>query len=258
MLTLLFLSLSLGGLKALTEDHLNALEGETNKLIRDRKVEATEKYKALSMLAFELQGYGFRDKAIQAYEKALDLRTSTSDPLEVATNLLALNFQKNLNKAEELFFNKVKALMKTSTKEAKGEVLKFWTWVFSKKVDTKNYHGLYGQFFKDQDTKKLMRKRKFKEALSLLTPEGLEERSINVKLEYDVLSFLNGKRNGFFCESTLKKYPDSYDVLVDTCRYLKSQPLKNENFKSLIRIVQQDLPHLNYLYEALNYAKEGK
>ena len=232
---------------------------EIEELVKKHNLEdglnSTQKQKAYSVLARELELYGFLDKSIEYYEKSIKLLSPKEDNLEVYTALLSVMFRKESKSAKTFFDNKYLKKVSRSKHSEKKEIIAFWTKVFSKKIDKKNHNGFYGEYFKDRDIKELLSAKKYSQAFSLLTPKGLSEQNINKKLQYDVLSKINGKRDGYFCEAMLKRYSQSSSVTMEVCRYLKNGRLKFGTIKELKVRTKSELPHLSYLVDVLEDTK---
>jgi hypothetical protein len=239
----------------ITDKSINEIEELIKKHQVDKGLSTLQKHKAYSVLARELELYGFLDKSIEYYHKSIALLSAKEDPLEIYTGLLSVMFRKDKIQAEsyfkKIFLNKV-----ANSKEVnKKEIVAFWTKVFSKKVDSKNHTGFYGEYFKDRDIKSLLSDKKYTQAFNLLNPKGLNKLNINKKLQYDILSKLNGKRNGYFCEKMLKKYSQSSSVPMEVCRYIKKGKLKFGTLKELKIRTRNELPHLSYLVDVLEDVK---
>ncbi len=211
-------------------------------------------FQGYAILARELEAYGHPKKASEYYLKAMKANPKDERLLEVATSYLSNLFRQDPPAAKNYFQTSYLDILKKSKSPMKNDFKEFWENVFKEKkekVDSKNHRGFYGQFFKERDVKELVEKEKLYEAFALLSPKGLESRDINSQLQYDTLSFLNGKKKGFFCSAMLKKYPNSPSVPVEICRYLKSGKIKYGDLKELNARAKKELPHLSYLVEAL-------
>lgn len=233
------------------------LISSAKQIIKKHKIEegltSDQKFHAYVVLAFELETHGHLDMALEYYNKARPLRPTKVDPLEVETAYLFALYKKDPAKARTHFPN-FKKVVSPSKDEKKKEILEFWNNVFNN--SKKLHQGFYGQFFKDKNIKELMEKKEYSKALGLKNPTGLENASINSKLEYDVLSRLNGKKNGFYCEKMLNKYPNSYSVAVEMCRYIKDGKLKYKGLPELIKRTDKEAESLNHIVKALKDIKK--
>jgi tetratricopeptide (TPR) repeat protein len=210
-----------------------------------------QKYRAYAVLARELELYGYLEESLSYYGRSLKNIPRDQDSLEILSSMLSVLYRKDREEALKFYQQKFKKAATSSTSPVKSKILDFWKKVFSKKVFKPSHVGFYGQFFKDQDVKTLMQQKKYSVALSFLDPKALKSADINHRLEYDVLSKIAGKKSGFFCLSTLKKYPNSPSVTMDICRYLKGIQLKVESLETLKKKAAAQLPHLSYLVDAL-------
>lgn len=238
-----------------TNKSIQEIEDLVRKHKLDNGLSKKEKYRAYAVLARELELYGHLDKSIEYYNKSIKNLQKSDDPLEVYTSLLSVIYKVDSSKAKMFFEGTFKEKAASSTSSERDEVLKFWKNVFAKEVNDKIHTGFYGQFFKDRDVKNLISKKKYNKAFKLLNPKGLSDQNINKKLEYDVLSKLNGKRNGYFCEAMLERYSKSSSVTMEICRYLKNGRFKYGTLKDLKVRTNKELPHLSYLVEVLEDVK---
>ncbi|MFG1503675.1 hypothetical protein [Halobacteriovorax sp. RZ-3] len=228
------------------------LLSSAQEIVKKHKIEKSltneQKFNAYIVLAFELETHGHLKEAITFYEKAKALKPKKIDPLELETSYLFALFKSDQKKAKSYFKTYKKEIVNSKDKN-KAKILDYWEAVFSNSKKIQN--GFYGQFFKDQNLKELMAKKDYAKALALRNPTGLEHASINAKIEYDVLSRLRGKKNGFYCEQMLKEFPNSYAVSMEICRYIKTGKLKHKGLKELIQRAKKEAPSLHYLTLAL-------
>jgi hypothetical protein len=210
---------------------------------------SVQKYRAYTVVAYELDLFGHHKKSLSYYKLALDNIPKDVDPLEVYANYLGVLYKVNPKDAESFYDSKFTLALKTSKSKLKPIVLRLWNKVFKNTQDARL--PLYSQFFKDRDLKKLIGEKSYEAAFLKLSPVGLENSNINKKLEYDILSKLKGKRAGFFCQSNLKKYPNSSSVTMEICRFLEKGKLKYGTLKKLEARSAKELPHLQYLFGAL-------
>lgn len=259
-LGLFFITLCLMGVPStysFEEKDIKTVEAIVKKHSLTKDLKPIQLFQGYAILARELEAYGFQEKAAEYYQKALEVNESDKRALEVATSYLSNLYRRNPKAAKKYYQGDYQKYFQASNSSLKGQFKDFWDKAFKEEVDPKNHVGFFGQFFKDRDVKELVSQEKFFEAYSLLKPNGLEESNINNQLQYDVLSFINGKKNGFFCEVMLKKYPKSPSVPVEVCRYLKSGRLKYGNLDALLKRSNKELPHLSYLVQALVKRPEG-
>ncbi|MCK5883834.1 MAG: hypothetical protein KAG61_09110 [Bacteriovoracaceae bacterium] len=244
---------------AFSYTHSYALESleieKIERLIKEHKLadglNNHQKFSAYAVLARELELYGYLDKSIEIYNKAIKLIPKDIDPLEINSGLLSVLYRHDIKEAKKFFNHSFKKNIALSKSHVKQDLLKHWNKVFSRKISEKDHNGFYGQYFKDMDIKSLMQKKDYKYAFKLVTPKGLKQGNINSKLQYDVISRLNGKRSGFLCESMLTQFKDSSAITMEMCRYLQSKKTKYGNLKSLQKRAEDEMPHLKYLVNAM-------
>lgn len=111
-------------------------------------------------------------------------------------------------------------------------------------------------FFKqahvDANLKTLIKNKEYKKAFEIIKDNQLHEQNINVQLRYDILNKLSGiPKKVFYCQKMLDKYPKSYSVLVEACRYIKSQKLKFGTLNQLIERTKKEQAHILHLIKAL-------
>lgn len=259
LIALVVFTINLGSKQAfaLTSKEVEVMESIVKKHSLGKDLKPIQLFQGYAIIARELEAYGFQEKAADYYQKALKANPSDKRALEVATSYLSNLYRRNPKSAKKYYGEEYQSFWKASASPLKNQLKEFWENAFKEEVDPKNHVGFYGQFFKDRDIKDLVSEEKFFEAYSLLKPNGLEESNINNQLQYDVLSFINGKKNGFYCEAMLKRFPKSPSVPVEMCRYLKSRQLKYGDLDALLKRSQKELPHLSYLVKALVVRPNG-
>lgn len=235
---------------ALTEADLNSIESQTLELLK-KEPDQSKRFKAVLTLAREMDGYDKLEKAEKYYLMALKDIPSTEDSLPVATSYLSILFKGDKEKAKNYFDTQFSKDIKSSPDEKKNEILSFWNEVFHPEIKDQNHKGFYGHYFKKRDIKELMKKKEYKKALSLIDENAIKNASINEKIEFDILSFLNGKKHNFLCEDMLKQYPDSFEVTLDLCRHILKKKVKAGSLESLKKAVREEAPTLSYLVEPL-------
>ena len=244
----------------------NDLSIETNekvqKVLNSKTIDNFQKYETLFVAAKDMQNIKNYKKSQQYYELAINNIPKTLDPFALKVDYLAMLYQWDKEKAKTYFEESLKELSprKSKSKEEKEKktIFSFWENVFSSKVKPESHKGFFGEFFKDRDIKTLINEGDFKKAYGLLSPQGLRDASINEKLQFDVISFLNGKTNSFFCEDNLNQFKDSSAITLDICRLLLKKPIKNGSLSDIKTLVDGQLPHLSYLLNPLIDRRRNK
>lgn len=240
---------------SLTDSDLASIESETLKYISKKGVTLEEKYKALTMLAQEMESYEKNEKAEKYYLQSLESLPEKKDPIMAATSYLSLLYKRDMRIAEKFYKGDYQNFLKKSFDEQKEEISGFWGKVFNKDIQEKEHKGFYGHFFKKRDIKTLIEKGNYKKALDLISPKQIENADILEKLEYDVLTYLNGKKEQFYCEKMLNEFPNSYDPAMDICRMILKKQLKNNDLQ---KVIEEETPHLSYLFLPLIKKKGAK
>jgi len=229
----------------------------------DKTLSPIEGFKLYSTVAKELTSYGFNLKAKEYFLKAIEedskidkKKVKDFDPLDTYTEYLMLLEKMSAREAKAFYEEVYVNILRSSSSSQKSALEKFWQNHFSKKPDTKN--PFYGQYYKDKEIKKLIANENFSDAFKLIKAKDVSELSINLKLEYDLLSTLNksDKKRPLFCEEKLNQYPNSAAISMEICRYIKNKKLKFGNLEEFEKRAQEESSSLNYLVKALKHLKE--
>jgi hypothetical protein len=116
--------------------------------------------------------------------------------------------------------------------------------------------AFFADWATDQRVAELIKEGKYESAFALLSPENLEKKDINSKIEYDLLSaIVVGKENPrLYCGPVLDKYPQSIAWTMRICRFLKDWrkgKKSNEDINSIREQLQSEDPKRMYYVDAL-------
>lgn len=105
--------------------------------------------------------------------------------------------------------------------------------------------------------KKLMKEKRYAEALAEFNPDGVQQSHIGVKIVYDVLNTVVNKTNvsSFYCEPQLLQYPKAQVYSMKICSllvdYKKQGKLSSESFIECKEFVEKNAKQKKYLMDAL-------
>ena len=185
-------------------------------------------YELRLLIAREYNAYGFDQKALEHYEKALtyNVTVDRSEAL-ISTVVLSLNNKplglKNIQRLKNSNEGKKKELQ---------EWIAMMTSYFSgNTIVAKDERSLFYTWSHDNKVEELIKDKKFEEAFLLVGPVKMDQLNINTKIRYDLLSssVLKKVPLKLWCEDTLVKYPTSLTWTMRVCRYLRD---KRDNKKS--------------------------
>lgn len=191
--------------------------------IKKKNSSEKDKFLLYNLAARELYNYKFYDRATHYYKKVLTLNV-TDDKREAYVNLMAIEFAKDKNISKSTYTEALKYFEKTK-KINEPELKRYMDFInenFFSKNPSKEFRGFYGEFSKQRSLKKLIEKKSYKEALSLMNTNNIDDRDLVTKIKYDLLRSLSfGKKKlKLSCESSLKKYPHSIAWTMEICRGL--------------------------------------
>ncbi|HXH74753.1 MAG TPA: hypothetical protein VNJ08_07290 [Bacteriovoracaceae bacterium] len=237
----LYFTLLLFSLQAPAFDKKDFAQWEDKILKEVQKLEKTQPEKVYWLYlagARELTLFHYKEKASQYYEKALKTNPKSEDKTEIYIQLVNLN-RDNKSKVESYLKN-LDQWFESHPEKATPEI-KEWMKVVKGTTPVKNVPPFLLRWATDHKIVELMKENKFKEAYSLVSPEGLEVKDINSKIEYDVLSSLVvGKESPrLYCGPALKKYPNSIAWPIRICRYLTDWKNGTKSTESVSTIRQQ-------------------
>lgn len=251
---LLMLFLMADSFALVSKEDVKSIEEIKKKHGFDESLSVGQKFKLYGTLAKELRTYDHTEKAIEYFEKAINLGPKLPpniDPFPVYTEYLFLLDEVNRKKAKNFFKTTYQKKFSDSDESKRVDSLKFWKNHFKKMPETDR--SFYSQHYKEKNIKRLFKEKKYGEAFKLIKGTDPSNQSINQKLKYDILKRLTDSSSDedLYCEEMLKKYKKSPAITVEACRYLKSKTLKYGNLKKLIKRAEKEQPQIVYLIKAL-------
>jgi len=238
------------------DNFINAIELRVQASIESDSLNDTQKYKLYALAAREVMGKKHYEKALQYYDLAL--ASNLDKGMEEAFyNKLFIKYQleksadeltKSLNEFEHY-------LKKYDVSEKYSYILSSWKLMLSTdpQAEMTISNSLFGQQFSQKKVKRLVKDKKFAQALQLL-PDNLGQSNINLQIQSDILkTIVFGRNQKLYCDAKLKKYPNSLAYTMQICRYLKdSQSVKLSDLET--RITKQSPKRLFWL-EAMKEIK---
>ncbi len=240
----------------LSQSNVNKIEAIIKKYKTESKLSQAQQFSLNATIAMELKQYGYMQKASEYFQKAIsmaDKAKEANEKYELYTEYLFHLTKLDEKKAKEFYIKTYRPTLKKSDYNKRDELLSFWSNHFSK--DPKLNRPFFNQHYKVKKLKKLIEEKKYSEAYKVIEKSNPRDSSINRKLEFDILTVLNHKNKELYCLDMLKRYPKSYAVTVEVCRYLKDRKLKFGTLDALIERSKEEQPQILYIVKALKDIK---